>query len=105
MAIVQEINSADIHYNFIDLPTMLTELLLSSDINFTAVHPLLHSTVGVLEDMATSGSGSYICEFLSKVPSQPCQDETGLCTFEYKGHTIRDSQQQRSEAVSVVISL
>lgn len=80
---------------------ILCKSFQSSDINFTAVHPLLHSTVGVLEDMATSGSGSYICEFLSKVPSQPCQDETGLCTFEYKGHTIRDSQQQRSEAVSV----
>ena len=70
-----------------------------SDIDFTEVNPLLLSTVDVLEGHK-SESGPNTSLFLSQVPAQPILDSMGLCTFQYKGHTIRDSAQQRSESSS-----
>ena len=70
-----------------------------SDIDFTEVNPLLLSTVEVLEGLK-SESGPNTSLFLSQVPAQPILDSMGLCTFQYKGHTIRDSAQQRSESSS-----
>jgi len=62
-------------------------------------NPLLLSTVEVLEGLK-SESGPNTSLFLSQVPAQPILDSMGLCTFQYKGHTIRDSAQQRSESSS-----
>ncbi|XP_048763590.2 zinc finger protein 862-like [Ostrea edulis] len=70
-----------------------------SDIDFTEVNPLLLSTVEVLEGLR-SGSGGNLSQFLNQVPETPEVDSVGLCTFEFKGHNIRDSAQQRSEASS-----
>ncbi|KAJ8300535.1 hypothetical protein KUTeg_022054 [Tegillarca granosa] len=86
-----------------DILTQLAILCKSyqrSDIDFTEVNPLLHSTVEVIEDLANTCSGSNITTFLADVPSEPSIDSAGLCAFEYKGHTIRDGATPRSEAVS-----
>ena len=78
---------------------ILSKAYQRSDIDFTEVKPLLLSTVEVLQGLK-SGSGCNISRFLSQVPPEPSLDNSGLCTFEYKGHTVRDSAQQRSEASS-----
>ncbi|KAJ8300973.1 hypothetical protein KUTeg_022492 [Tegillarca granosa] len=86
-----------------DILTQLAILCKSyqrSDIDFTEVNPLLHSTVEVIEDLANTCSGSNFTTFLADVPSEPSIDSAGLCAFEYKGHTIRDGATSRSEAVS-----
>ena len=64
------------------------------------MNPLLLSTVEVLKGLR-SESGCNISRFLSQVPSQPSLDSSGLCTFDFQGHTIRDGAQQRSEAAPV----
>ena len=51
-------------------------------------------------EVLRSESGCNISRFLSQVPSQPSLDSSGLCTFDFQGHTIRDGAQQRSEAAS-----
>jgi hypothetical protein len=71
-----------------------------SDIDFSSVNPLLHSTVSVLERLKDSKDGAVLSAFLKQVPSSPCVDASGLCTFEFQGHTLRDSAKQREEAVS-----
>ena len=38
--------------------------------------------------------------FLQKTPSSPSLDPSGLRTFEFKGHAIRDSSKQRDEGIS-----
>jgi len=79
--------------------SILCKAYQRSDIDFTEVNPLLLSTVEVLEGLR-SESGCNISRFLSQVPSQPSLDSSGLCTFDFQGHTIRDGAQQRSEAAS-----
>jgi hypothetical protein len=76
---------------------VLCQAYQRSDIDFTEVNPLLHSTVEVLENLRFE-SGSNISRFLSEIPAEPSLDSAGLCTFEYKGHTISDNAKQRSEA-------
>ena len=79
--------------------SVLCKAYQRSDIDFTEVKPLLLSTVEVLEGLR-SESGCNISRFLSQFPSQPSLDSSGLCTFVFQGHTIRDGAQQRSEAAS-----
>lgn len=76
---------------------VLCQAYQRSDIDFTEVNPLLHSTVELLENLRFE-SGSNISRFLSEIPAEPSLDSSGLCTFEYKGHTISDNAKQRSEA-------
>ena len=76
---------------------VLCQAYQRSDIDFTDVNPLLHSTVEVLENLRFE-SGSNISRFLSEIPAEPSLDSAGLCTFEYKGHTISDNAKQSSEA-------
>lgn len=71
-----------------------------SDIDFSSVNPLLHSTVSVLERLRDSKDGTVLSSFLQQAPSSPSVDSSGLCTFDFKGHCIRDSSKQRAEAVS-----
>ena len=71
--------------------SVLCKAYQRSDIDFTEVKPLLLSTVEVLEGLRSG---------LSQFPSQPSLDSSGLCTFVFQGHTIRDGAQQRSEAAS-----
>jgi hypothetical protein len=71
-----------------------------SDISFTDVEPLLRSTVDVLVTLKDDKSGENLGQFLKVAPSEPVVDGDGLLTFEFRGHTIRDSGAQRSEAVS-----
>ena len=75
--------------------SILCKAYQRSDIDFTEVNPLLLSTVEVLE-VLRSESGCNISRFLS----QPSLDSSGLCTFDFQGHIIRDGAQQRSEAAS-----
>lgn len=37
--------------------------------------------------------------FLQHAPSEPTLDESGLLTFEFQGHIVRDNLGQRAEAV------
>ena len=60
---------------------------------------LLLSTVEVLEGLKPC-SGCNVSRFLAQVPDTPVFDSVGMCLFEYKGQTIRDSAQQRSGASS-----
>ncbi|KAJ8303661.1 LOW QUALITY PROTEIN: hypothetical protein KUTeg_018771 [Tegillarca granosa] len=78
----------------------LSKMYQKSDLDFSQVNPLLSSTIVVLENLRDSKCGSVLAEFLSVVPSEPMLDSDGLYTFQFKGHTIRDSAQQRKEAVS-----
>ena len=71
-----------------------------SDIDFSSVNSLLNSTVSVLERLRDSKDGTVLSSFLQETPSSPSLDPSGLCTFEFKGHTIRDSSKQRDEAIS-----
>ena len=66
-----------------------------TDIDFSSVNSLLNATVYVLERLRDSKDGTDV------LSSSPSLDPSGLCTFEFKGHTIRDSSKQRDEAVSV----
>jgi len=75
-----------------------------SQIDFTGVNPLLQSTVQVIEKLSDR-SGQILCKFVSQVPSSPEVDSTGLLTFEFQGHIIRDGINQRSEAVILRICL
>ncbi|XP_062594268.1 zinc finger protein 862-like, partial [Saccostrea cucullata] len=69
-----------------------------SDLDFTEVNCLLHSTVKVLDNLIGNPGGN-LSAFLQHAPSEPTLDESGLYTFEFQGHIVRDSLGQRSEAV------
>ncbi|XP_052706729.1 zinc finger protein 862-like [Crassostrea angulata] len=82
-------------------PSLLSVFLEEkSDIDFSSVNPLLHSTVSVLERLRDSKDGNVLSSFLQQAPSSPSFDSSGLCTFDFKGHCIRDSSKKRAEAVS-----
>ena len=66
----------------------------------SSVNSLLNSTVSVLERLRNSKDGTVLTSFLQETPSSPSLDPSGLSTFEFKVHTIRDSSTQRDEAIS-----
>ena len=68
----------------------------------TYVNPLLESTVAVFEQLKNT-QGEYISMFLNSVPLEPQTDLLGLQTFEFKGHTIRDSTSQKVEMVTTLL--
>lgn len=77
---------------------MLSRSYQRSELDFTEVNCLLHSTVQVL-DKLISYPGCNLSAFLQHAPTEPTLDKSGLFTFEFQGHTVRDSLSQRSEAV------
>ncbi|KAJ8314504.1 hypothetical protein KUTeg_006654 [Tegillarca granosa] len=80
--------------------SILCRAYQSSDIDFVEVNPLLQSTVEVLRRLRDSKSGDNLVQFCKMAPPEPVVDEMGTCSFQFRGHTIRDSASQRSEAVS-----
>lgn len=78
---------------------ILSKMYQTKDLNYADVEPQLTSTISSLESLKEKKDGSYISTFLSACPSEP--DADGLYTFEFDGHTIRDSTEQRRVAVSV----
>ena len=79
---------------------VLSKSFQSADLDFSEVAPLLMSTIAKVEKLQ-SKSGPRLEQFLDNVPKEPQVDTDGLYTFEYLGHTIRDSEKQRVEAESV----
>ncbi|KAJ8321257.1 hypothetical protein KUTeg_001115 [Tegillarca granosa] len=67
---------------------ILCKMHQKTDITFTEVSPVMRSAVATLEN------------FIKTVPSEPSIDDSGLCTFEFAGNTIKDSANQRQEDVS-----
>ena len=79
---------------------VLSKMFQRKDIDYAEVSPLLSSTVQRVEELGTT-PGQMLSGFLKVVPSEPQQDSDGLQTFEFQGHTIRDSEKQRLEAMSI----
>ncbi|KAH3739979.1 hypothetical protein DPMN_046671 [Dreissena polymorpha] len=53
--------------------------------------------------MKDEKSGDKLSKFLKEVPSEPQIDKDGLCTFDFRSHTIKDGATQRQEARSVCV--
>lgn len=81
--------------------SILSKMYQKQDIAFTEVTPLLKSTIDIVDELRVKKNGFKLSEFLGQVPSEPSTDSDGLVTFMFQGHTIRDSEKQRVEAVSV----
>ncbi|XP_045211119.2 zinc finger protein 862-like [Mercenaria mercenaria] len=79
----------------------LSKTFQKSDLDFSEVMPMLHSTIDRVEHLGSKKDGTYLSGFISQVPDEPQVGEDGLTTFEYQGHTIRDGEKQRKDAVSV----
>ncbi|XP_053386200.1 uncharacterized protein LOC128550685 [Mercenaria mercenaria] len=77
----------------------LSKTFQKSDLDFSEVMPMLHSTIDRVEHLGSKKDGTYLSGFISQVPDEPQVGEDGLTTFEYQGHTIRDGEKQ--DAVSV----
>ena len=69
--------------------------------DFSEVTPHLSCTISKLEELKEKKNGPRLSKFLSVCPSEPVSDASGLFTFEFNGHTIRDGAKQRSEAFHV----
>ncbi|KAK3611275.1 hypothetical protein CHS0354_004924 [Potamilus streckersoni] len=67
---------------------VLCQAYQRSDIDFTEVNSLLHSTVEVLESL-TSESGSNISRFCFEIPAEPSLDSSG---FKFSGNAYRGIQ-------------
>lgn len=79
----------------------LSKSYQKSDLDFSEVTPLLHSTVAKIESLGSKKDGACLSKFLSQVPHEAKVGEEGLVTFQYQGHTIRDGEKQRQEALSI----
>ncbi|XP_053388248.1 zinc finger protein 862-like [Mercenaria mercenaria] len=79
----------------------LSKTFQKSDLDFSEVMPMLHSTIDRVEHLGSKKDGTYLSGFISQVPDEPQVGDDGLTTFEYQGHTIRDGEKQRKDAVSV----
>ena len=71
------------------------------NLSYSHVEPLLLSTISTLESLKDKKNGVFLVKFLSSCPSEPVVDGDGLFTFQFEGHTIRDSAEQRRLSVSV----
>ena len=80
--------------------SVLSKMFQKKDLDFGEVTPLLRSTVDSLEGPSAT-PGKKLAEFLKVVPGKPQVDSDGLETFEHCGHTIRDCEKQRKEALSI----
>ncbi|KAJ8321757.1 hypothetical protein KUTeg_000228 [Tegillarca granosa] len=80
--------------------SILCKMFQKTDLDFSKVNPMLHSTVSTLERLSDCKSGPILKGFLDSIPTEPVVDDSGLTTFEFGGHTIRDSVRQRQEATS-----
>ena len=69
-----------------------------SDIDLSEVMPLLGSTISRLGTLSDNKHGQSLSDFLKVI--HPESDLDGLCTFDYRGHSIKDSSKQRQEAVN-----
>ncbi|XP_045215333.2 zinc finger protein 862-like [Mercenaria mercenaria] len=80
---------------------ILSKMYQKKDLQYSEVSPLLTSPISMLEDLRDSKSGERLQGFLKVAPAEPTLDSDGLFTFEFEGHTIRDSEKQRTESVNV----
>ena len=80
---------------------ILSKMYQKQDLDFTEVTPLLRSTIDCVNDFRVEKNGQMLTKFLSQVSAEPQVDVDGLVTFQFQGHTIRDSSKQRDEAVKV----
>ena len=60
--------------------------------------PLLKTTTERLERLRDEKKGEVLARVLEIVPESPQTDHDGLVTFQFHGHTIRDSLAQRIES-------
>ena len=77
---------------------ILSKMYQSLNLNFSEVMPLLKTTIERLERLRDEKKGEVLARFLEIVPESPQTDHDGLVTFQFHGHTIRDSLAQRIES-------
>lgn len=80
------------NYKFLHVTHFLADCLkplaiLSKDfqnknLNFTEIHPLLTSTIEMLEQIRDKKSGEKLSKYLTVVPAEPQLDSDGLQTFQ-----------------------
>ena len=75
--------------------SILCKAYQSSTIEFTAVNPLLEVTVERINRHFVNKDGSMFTQFCNDVPDIFVSDK-----FQFRGHTIKDSEKYRSEAKS-----
>ncbi|XP_052797650.1 E3 SUMO-protein ligase KIAA1586-like [Mya arenaria] len=80
---------------------ILSKSFQTKDIDFAEVNPLLATAVQTIEKVSEGKCGPRLVQFLKQVPEEPKTGDDGLETFEFHGHTIRDANKQRREAVSI----